>query len=166
MAFCGKCGTKLEDNVKFCPNCGASTEMEPESGPATASAQPSFDKLTQTPDTTAGYTADEIQNGKLMGILAYLSILVLIPLFAAKDNRFARYHTNQGLVLFVLEVIVSVIARVLWWILPYGFLWRTVNWIYSLCGLAFLVLAVIGIINVVNGRAKELPLIGGIKLLK
>ena len=32
--------------------------------------------------------------------------------------------------------------------------------------LVFLVLAVIGIINAANGRAKELPVIGKIKLLK
>ncbi len=38
--------------------------------------------------------------------------------------------------------------------------------IIGLVGLVFLVLAVIGIINAANGRAKELPVIGKIKLLK
>ena len=23
MAFCAKCGTKIEEGVRFCPNCGA-----------------------------------------------------------------------------------------------------------------------------------------------
>lgn len=29
MAFCGKCGSKLEDGVTFCPACGASSETPP-----------------------------------------------------------------------------------------------------------------------------------------
>lgn len=33
-------------------------------------------------------------------------------------------------------------------------------------GLAFLVLAVTGIVNAVNGKAKELPLIGKIRLFR
>ena len=33
-------------------------------------------------------------------------------------------------------------------------------------GISYIVLAVIGIINAANGRAKELPVIGKIKLLK
>lgn len=28
MAFCSKCGNKLEDGAKFCPKCGASTSQE------------------------------------------------------------------------------------------------------------------------------------------
>ena len=31
-------------------------------------------------------------NDKLMGVLAYLGILVLVPLLAAKDSKFAQYH--------------------------------------------------------------------------
>ena len=32
-----------------------------------------------------------------MAILAYFGILVLIPILAAKDSKFARFHANQGL---------------------------------------------------------------------
>ncbi len=38
--FCMKCGAKLEDGAKFCPQCGAAqTPAAPESGPAPASPQ-------------------------------------------------------------------------------------------------------------------------------
>ena len=30
MAFCGNCGTKVEDGVKFCPGCGAAINTQPQ----------------------------------------------------------------------------------------------------------------------------------------
>lgn len=152
MAYCGKCGTQMDDNAKFCPSCGAANEPVAPAGAASAGG-------------AATMNTEELA-GKGMSILAYLPLLVLIPLFAGGGNRFTRYHANQGLVLFLLELAVSIVVRVLRWILPYGFLWRTVNWVYSLCGLGFFVLAVIGILNVVNGRTKDLPFIGGVRILK
>ena len=50
---------------------------------------------------------------KGMAILAYFGILFLIPLFAAKNDPFARYHTNQGLVLFIFMVIFNILSNVL-----------------------------------------------------
>lgn len=44
------------------------------------------------------FTADpqDVQANKVMAILAYFGLLVFVPLFAAKESRFARFHTNQG----------------------------------------------------------------------
>ena len=89
-----------------------------------------------------------------MAVLAY--IIFLIPLFAAKDSKFAKFHTNQGLVLFLAGIIASVVA-----VIP------VIGWIIApLAGIAITVLAVIGIINALNGKAKELPVIGKYKILK
>jgi len=44
-----------------------------------------------------------------MAILAYLTWLVLIPLFAAKESKFARFHCNQGIVLAVAEIIAVIV---------------------------------------------------------
>ena len=41
-----------------------------------------------------------------------------------------------------------------------------VSIVCSLAGLALLALAILGIVNAAQGKAKELPLIGSIKLLK
>lgn len=38
------------------------------------------------------------ENDKLMGILAYVGILVIVPLFAGGNSKFVKYHANQGLV--------------------------------------------------------------------
>ena len=41
------------------------------------------------------------ENDKIMGILAYVGILVVVPLFAGGNSKFVKYHANQGLVLFI-----------------------------------------------------------------
>ena len=119
--------------------------------------------LNDTPDYTASFDQNDVQSNKIMGVLAYLGLLVLIPLFAAKNSPFARFHCNQGIVLAVAEVVVSIAFRILRK-LP------LIGWIFGviavLASLAMFVLAVLGIINAANGRAKELPLIGNVQILK
>ena len=159
MAFCGKCGTKYEDGAKFCPACGA---------PA-ASVPPQQATPTYTPPVVPGAPeqADikDAQDNKVMAVLAY--IIFLIPLLAAKESPFARYHTNQGLVLFIAAVAYSIVYSILSAIIL-AISWRLyfILTIIGLVGIVFLVLAIVGILNAVNGRMKPLPIIGGIKILK
>ncbi len=126
-----------------------------------------FTELNNTPDTTAEFSPEDIVQNKAMAILAYFGPLVLIPIFGAKNSKFARYHSNQGLVLLLAEIAYSIVASILSSILL-AISWRLyfLSSIFSLVSLIFLVLAVIGIINAANGKAKELPMIGKFKLLK
>lgn len=122
-----------------------------------------INEFNSTKDSTSEFDPNDIQQNKVMAILAYLSWLVLIPLFAAKESKFARYHCNQGIMLAIAEIIVWVIFGILS-IIPY------VGWIFivlnSLISLVCLVFAVTGIINAANGKAKELPFIGKFNILK
>ncbi len=88
-----------------------------------------------------------------MAIIAY--ILFFVPLLTgdAKKDSFVKYHTKQGLVLFLLVVLLNVID----WIVPYYY-WWTFNWILSL---GTLVLLIIGISNAASGKQRPLPLVGG-----
>lgn len=38
MAFCGKCGTQINDGVRFCPGCGAAAEVAAAPQPVAAGA--------------------------------------------------------------------------------------------------------------------------------
>lgn len=123
--------------------------------------------LNNTKDESYNYSKDDINNNMLMAILCYLSILVFVPIFAVKDSKFVKFHANQGLVLFICELIVSailtVIGMVIGKIIIIGFLFDIISWIISV---AFLAVSVVGIFNVITGKAKELPIIGGIRILK
>ena len=57
------------------------------------------------------FNSEDVQNNKVMGILAYFGILFLIPLLAAKDSQYARFHTNQGIVLFIFSVALNIIGN-------------------------------------------------------
>ena len=120
-------------------------------------------ELANTKDTTPEYDPQDIQANKGMAVLAYLGILVLIPLLGAKESKFARFHVNQGLILAVIEIIIWVAVRALGWIPVVGWILRIARWIISvIC----LILAIIGIMNAAKGEAKELPFIGGIWILR
>lgn len=120
-----------------------------------------------TPDTTASYAAADVQNNKVMAVLSYIGILVLIPILAAKESPFARFHANQGLILFLCEIIFAVANMILSAIFaflgPLVLLWTLVA---ALVNIAFLVLLILGIVNAAQGMAKELPLIGKFRILK
>lgn len=143
MAYCRNCGSPVGGQDRFCPKCGAPLPPSGWDAPAQTGAE-----------------------GKVMGVLSYLGILVLIPLIGGGNNRFVRFHASQGLTLFVLEVILGIVYRGLVWVLPFGFLWRTAVWLYRLANLACVVLGIVGIANVLTGKMKQLPLIGGIQLIR
>lgn len=150
MAFCTKCGAELPEAAKACPNCGTAAATEPE-------VRDTLSSMMDTPEVEVDAT--DANNNKVMGVLAYLGILVLIPILAAKESPFARFHANQGLVLWIAEIIAGVAGAILGWIPIIGGL------ISTALSLASLALTIIGIINVCNGKAKELPVIGKFTLL-
>ncbi|MBO4288871.1 MAG: hypothetical protein J5865_02070 [Lachnospiraceae bacterium] len=120
-------------------------------------------KITDTPDYTESFSPQDIQQNKAMGILAYISILVLIPIFAAKNSPYAKFHANQGLLLLIAEAAVGLILGLLG-LIPYvGVVFQIVLWT---CEVIFGALSVIGIVHAVFGKAKELPFLGGFYLLK
>ena len=101
-----------------------------------------------------------IDENKLWGILSYISLLCLIPLLTKKDNDFVYFHAKQGLVLFGAEIIVYIISSILrasiwsWGVLS------ILNVVFTLLNLGLVVLAILGIVNVIRNQKKELPLIG------
>jgi uncharacterized membrane protein len=101
------------------------------------------------PQATPGVAPAE-NNTTLMGILAYIGILVIIPYLMAKDDPSVKFHIKQGLVLVVIEIAVMVVGNMLYILAP----------VLMIVNLGALVLSVIGIINVVNKKEVPLPLIG------
>jgi uncharacterized membrane protein len=177
MAFCPNCGTKLEDGKRFCHNCGTQIEAPAappapsfDDGPVQAAPipevevqeapqQPAEDfsskvaQINNTPDSTGDFDLNDVKANKGMAVLAYFGILVLIPILARKDSPFARYHSNQGLILLICGVISGVLGKI----------WGPLG---TITGIICFILFILGIVNAANGRAKELPVVGKFRLLK
>lgn len=103
-----------------------------------------------------GYSEKEKEDGKLMAILSYISFLAFIPYFVEKNNKFVRYHAIQGVNLAIIELILYAIGMI-----PF------LGWLLSSIGnIVMVILSIIGIINVCNGEAKELPIVGKFKFIK
>ena len=92
MKYCVSCGNPVDDSAKFCTVCGAEIKPTDEApkgftaentgGEARESkVDEAINRLTNTADTTSDYAVDDINNNRLMAILAYIGILVLVPLF-------------------------------------------------------------------------------------
>ena len=126
-------------------------EAAPEAAPAEKAAE---EKAPEAPAAPVA-DADDAKSNKVMAILAYFGILVLIPLFAAKESKFARFHTNQGLLLLICSVVAFAISKV-----------QSIAFIAYILDIAIFVLAIIGIVNAAKGRMKELPLIGKFTIIK
>lgn len=103
----------------------------------------------------------DLASHRIHAVLSYFGILVLVPIFAAKDSQYAQYHANQGLVLFLAEFVCGIVTSLLTKLFGGGIF----SFIFSLASLAFLAFTIMGIINAVKGEKKPLPLIGGIQLL-
>lgn len=116
-----------------------------------------MNQILDTPDHTAEYTQQEINDGKVMNILCYIGILVLIPLFAEKNNRCVRFHVNQGFVLFIFEIIANIVMTIFSFVPVLGVI------VSTLIGLAELAMMIFGIVYAAQNKVKELPLIGHFK---
>ncbi len=101
------------------------------------------------------FDANDVAQNKAMGIMSYLGFLVLIPILggAAKKSDYARFHANQGLILFLAYIVATILLNVV----------AIVGYIISL---AVSIFCIMGIISAVKGTGNPLPLIGAIKILK
>ncbi len=96
---------------------------------------------------------DSVEKQKL-SVLSYLGPLVFIPMFTRSNDDFARYHSYQGLSLFLFNGLVTLAGGAL------GGLIGTAGSVFSIYCM------VKGISNVLKGKKEPLPLIGGFKFLK
>lgn len=91
-----------------------------------------------------------LENQTVMGILSYLGPLVIIPILLKKNNPFVKFHIKQGLGLLVLYVISYVLGAIIILLYP----------LTQLVNLGLFVLSIIGIINVIQKKEQNLPLVG------
>jgi len=92
----------------------------------------------------------DIEENKIIAAIGYLGVLCLIPLLGKKDSAFCQFHGKQGLVLFVVWLVLSMIN-----ILP---ILGQLIWVLG--SIVLLVLVILGMVHALNGEEWELPALG------
>ncbi len=90
-------------------------------------------------------SAQEIEEGKTMGGIAYFGLLgFLIAFLTSKENKYVMYHAQQSLMLVICMIVVPI---------------PVIGWII---GLGVFVLFIMGLIAGFGGQIKPLPVIGNL----
>ena len=187
MPYCSQCGSQVRSEDRFCSQCGAPVNTakaaegppEPE-GPSpfeertrefSQRAQTAYRKAMDTTDHTADYTVEDISENSGFALLSYLGLFLIVPLIGARDSRFARFHVNQGLCLFLAialySILLSVMLALVQWVPVLSDAFRTIYVVLQWAGIAAAVLlAALGIWNANHGLARDLPLVGSFRLFR
>lgn len=115
-------------------------------------------------DETAKFDPNDIQASKGMAWLSYLGIFFLIPMLTQKDSAFAKFHVNQGVVLFIASIIFNIVGYIIMFVM--ALILPALAFIGYLICLVPAVFAIMGIIFALQGSAKRLPLIGNMQIIK
>ncbi|MDD5251800.1 MAG: hypothetical protein PHT12_04165 [Patescibacteria group bacterium] len=102
--------------------------------------------MSENTPTPAAPKTTKPEPDRLIPALSYVGVLFLIPLLTAKDDEFAQFHAKQGLVLFVVDVAVSIVA----WI-------PLVGWSLAI---ACVIVSVYGFLQAMAGVKWEMPYLG------
>ena len=93
-----------------------------------------------------GFASEE---GRMAAVLAYIPFLCFIPLLNMKDNKEARFHARQGVMLFLIEIVGAL------------FLIDGISdFVFKVILIFAFALSVAGIIFAMQGKSYRLPIIG------
>ncbi len=193
MKKCPKCGQMMDDNARFCSVCGLemadvkpeneSTEDRADEGAAAGKEQ--FHKATnnnqggfsqeqsrQVPplnqyrppyqtydpkDHTSEFDPADIADNKLFAALPYfLGLAGVIAALLVQGSPYTRFHIKNEIRFLIASILacIPLLVPVLGWIV---------------CGLALTVIGVLKIVamvEVLQGKAKEIPIISNISFLR
>ena len=121
------------------------------------------DIIKNVKDHTKKFDKKDIQENKAMACLCY--IIAPVPYFTETKSKWVRYHAIQGMNLFIITVLLCLSVSIICSVLIFNF--SILKAILKAALYAFMIIyAIIGIINVCNEEAKELPIINKFKFIK
>ena len=118
----------------------------------------------ETKDVTGSFDTKDIEQNKVVSVIGYIPVLFLVPLLGASNSPFAKFHANQGLILTLASIVLGIARSVICTIISFiPFVGGIISGVISVVvSLVILALMVLGIVNTSQGKAKELPFIGGL----
>jgi uncharacterized membrane protein len=101
-----------------------------------------------------------VEEGKIWAFIGYWWILFLVPLLGKKDNKFAVFHGKQGMILFCAYIANFIVSLIFSWIPVLNVLISAI--VCTILYIAFVVLAIIGMIKSLTGDYWKMPILGDI----
>lgn len=121
---------------------------------------PMNQQTTSAPNTdhTAEFDPKDISDNKVIAMCPYLFSVfgVLIAQISSKDSPYVAFHVRQAIkiwICFILSIFMMYIPILGWIAAP-------------VCVLILTVVLIISFFSVCSGKAKEVPIISGLKFLK
>lgn len=87
----------------------------------------------------------DIEENKIIAAISYLWLLSIVILLVKRDSDFVQFHAKQGLILFIISVIL--------WFIPF------IGWILNI--LVFICI-IMGFIKAISGEKWEIPVIANL----
>ena len=113
--------------------------------------------LSNIPGSVEVFDPKDIADNRLISGIAYFYVLFFLPLVLCPNSRFGKFHANQGLLLFLVNTLGAAVLRMV------PFIGGFAAWILGICVLVF---GIMGFLNAYEGKARELPFVGQIRLIK
>ncbi|MDO5015523.1 MAG: zinc ribbon domain-containing protein [Eubacteriales bacterium] len=164
--FCRYCGTELPEDTQICPSCGKDNSPAKETSKEKSSAKTKKTRLKflGIEDKTGGFTKNDRESNRGLALLSYIPLLFLVPMLAGKESPYARFHASQGLLMFIIGLIIWAIKGVFYflWLIPV--LRIILSVIYSILSIVWLLLTLYLLVTTSQAKAMKLPGIGGVEL--
>ncbi|MBQ8724253.1 MAG: DUF4870 domain-containing protein [Oscillospiraceae bacterium] len=115
-------------------------------------------------DHSNEFDTQDIADNKVVSVLAYIPILFWLPLVACGTSKFGKFHANQGLNLLLTNIVLGIAGGIIagiFALIPFigAFLAAIINFVVWAAPLG---LMIYGMVNTGQGKAKELPAVGGL----
>lgn len=99
----------------------------------------------QSEERKGGFATDE---GRLAAVMAYIPFLCFIPLMNMKDNKEARFHARQGVMLFLVELLAALFL-----------IDKISSFVFTAVLLVAAAFSVAGIVFALQGKNYRLPIV-------
>ncbi len=151
MAFCGKCGTQVNEGTAFCSRCGA---------PVAAAAAPKAHPFLRCRTHRRGRPWRRMSRDCSVTCSAFITGIIFLVLEPYKNDRFVRFHAFQSIFFSVALTVFWIVWTNLFWLIPFGFLMTLFGLIGMLVWLAVLGLWLFLMFKAYNGERFMIPVIG------
>jgi uncharacterized membrane protein len=152
MAFCAKCGAKINEDAAFCGSCGNPVSSGSEAKPSPVSSPPS----------TKGSSMDSNVAAVLAYVLGFITGIIFLVLEPYKNDKFVRFHAFQSIFFSLALMVFWIVWNGIFWSIlgRVVFLWAIMSVISMIVSLAALLLWLFLMYKAYNKEWFKIPIIG------